>query len=169
MAIGTPVQLLFPTNDNGARPTRIVSNVSDWLPVNDDPLTADNSGSPVVSPNAIATDTRHWCEVQGGCSVVELCVRYITASAGTPTNPVVNVFGRDGNSVPRTLRDGNNDTSIELPIDVATDVQDGTLYSYSTPVVVDVRGLREFLVTIETAFNLAAGDETDCAIMARGV
>lgn len=144
--------------------TRVCSPTTDWFVVNSAPTTNDNSGSTVVNPAGItrAAVVDQAVDVSGQGTTALLSLKY--DAEGTLTDPVVNVFGVDGNGNWQALADADGNYDITLPT-AAGDVTDGT-YSWTVPVEVDCKGNETIYVAVKTAFA-ASTSVTYAAVLLR--
>lgn len=141
-----------------------VSVSSDWMDICTAPETADNSGSSVVLPLAISRAEQSFLDVNGLGTTLQIRLKYDDALT-SPTNPVVQPFGFDGNNSPQQLVDVDGIHELELTVAPTTDVQDGT-YKYTKAVEVDMDGSSKVLVAIKTAFD-GTGVKNNSCIQAR--
>jgi len=76
-------------------------------------------------------------------------LRYTIADTIT-TDPVIQAFGLDSNSLPQKLFDSADAHELTLVTAAATDVQDGT-YAYTDPVEVDMEANTRVYIAVKTA------------------
>lgn len=152
-------------NAPDVEPVVPVSIISDWVDVCDAPETADNSGSTVVNPGGITRSAQKLLQNRGVGTSVQVRLKY-DVGASTLTNPVVQVFGFDGNGVPTKLRDKDGNHELTLTLDATNDVRD-SLFKYSVPVEVDMDGCSSILVAVKTAFAASSGTVSNSTIQVR--
>lgn len=130
---------------------------SKWGTAHADTETADNAGSPVKNPNALASAAHRLLKLPHNATTLQVRMRYDDGDTIT-TPPTVNVFGFDesAEALATPLGESDGTTSIQLA-DSADDVSDGA-YEYTVPVDVVLKGHRYAIVAIEIVAN-AAGDD----------
>jgi hypothetical protein len=136
-----------------------VSIMSDWVTVNDQPDTADNAGSEVLSPDAITRAAIIPLNMKGHGTTVQFRMRYDSASVPT-TDPVVQVFGFDANNLPQRLTDAGGTHALTCVEAAATDVKQTTgTFAYTAHHEVDADANKQLYFTIKTASAGGAGTE----------
>ena len=125
------------------------------------------AGGKVVRPGSItrAAQSRVMAGAQGTSLLVAL--KY-NSDVGTPTSPVVRIFGRDREGVWHVLKTSAGAHEITVTVAVATDTvsEDGT-YKVTTPIEVDLEGSAEVIVAVQTAFAAGSGTATGSALIAK--
>lgn len=161
-ATGTVIPTIYPGGEQ-AKAVVPVSLASDWVAVCTTPTTADNAGSTVVDPIGITRTAQNWATIAGKGTTIQVCLKYPTAGT-VSTSPVVQVFGKDSNSIPQRLNDKDGTHELTLTVTAASDVRDGT-YSYTNVIEVDANANRSVLVGVKTA--LAGSSLTGAVILVR--
>lgn len=144
-----------------------VSILSNWVDVCSAPDVTDNSGSSIVNPDAITRAEQFLFRNNGYGSIALVRLKY-DRGVSSPTDPVVQIFGRDSNGLWQKLYDASSPPVHEVEITVATssDIDDGTAFKYTDWVEVDMQGCVAILVAVKTAFA-GTGTVTNSTLQAK--
>lgn len=151
-----------------------VGTQSDWVVACSAPQVAEPDanvivGGKVVRPGAITRATQSIVNVNNKGTTLLVALEY-NADVGTPTAPIVRVFGKDKNGRWTALRDNSVPPIYEVPLTLATasDVisDDGTR-KVSVPVEFDIQGNSAVLVAIQGAFAVTTGTATDAKVLVK--
>lgn len=153
--------------------THAVGIQSDWQTVCTAPETVESdanvvSGGKVVRPGAIVRAAQARWRPQGKCTSVAVALKY-NDDVGTPTSPVVRVFGRDQNDVWHALQDTTGSTEVTLTVATSTDAVQEDGYKVTVPKFFDLDGSVEIIVAIQTAFAASSGTVNDSTVIVKGV
>lgn len=127
--------------------TAPISMQADWEDFHTAPETQDNGGSTVVNPSALNSAAHIELNVNGRGTMCAIRLKYDASTQ----DPVVQVFGKDGNGSYQALVNSNDDNEVTLETP-ATDVSDGT-FLYTTVKaqhVFDMRGSQSIILGIKT-------------------
>ncbi len=151
MAVGELVIARTQTSSRHKRPDghAVMPIVTDWGTCCDAPETADNSGSSIVNPALITRSAQFLIVSHGFGNALQVRLRYDDGLTSI-TNPVVQVFGKDGNGLWQKLLDKSGSHELTLTTASSTDLTDGT-DCYTEPVEVATSGCSYFLVAVKTA------------------
>jgi len=145
---------------------------SDWVVVCTAPDAVESDTGVVVSgkvvkPGAIVRATQARFKVEARATSLLVALKY-NSDVGTPTAPVVRIFGRDRNGVWHVLKTAAGAHEITLTVAVTTDaLSDDGAYKVTTPVEVDCEGSLEVIVGVQTAFAAGSGTATDSEILVK--
>lgn len=146
---------------------------SDWQTVCTAPEAAESdsgvvSGGKVVKPSGIVRAAQARWRPQGKCTSIAVALRY-NSDVGTPTSPVVRVFGMDDNGVWHVLQDTAGSTEVTLTVATTTDTVQSTAYKVTTPKYFDLDGSVEVIVAVQTAFAAVSGTVNDSTLIVKGL
>lgn len=162
----------IPKAQGGAAYTYPTGIQSSWQTVCTAPDTAESgdavSGGKVIKPSAITRDDQALWRPQGKCTSVGVALKY-NSDVGTPTSPVVRVFGKDSNGLWHVLQDTSGSTEVTLTVATTTDTVQSTAYKITTPKFFDLDGSEEIIVAVQTAFSAVSGTVNDSQILVKGL
>lgn len=165
MALGTTVKAKA-RPDAHSQYTYPVGLQSDWQQIMSTLETTDNGGSTIVTPSGISRSSSALFAPNGKGTTLLLCAKY--DDTAVTTSPVVQVFGKDKNGIWQKLTNASGTHEITLTCVIATDVYDGTEFRYSDAIEIDMKGCKEILVCIKTAFA-GTGGTPDNYLLARTI
>jgi hypothetical protein len=172
MAVGTVDAVVRP--DNHSDLTFPVGTQSDWVVACTAPQVIETdtgviAGGKVVKPGAITRTTQNLINVNNKGTTLLVALQY-NADVGTPTSPVIRVFGRDKAGLWHLLKDTSTPpvTEVTLTLATATDVvsADG-LSKISLPVEFDLQGSFAVIVAIQGSFAVTTGTATDAKVLVK--
>lgn len=144
----------------------------DWAVLCDAPDALDNDtgvivGGKVVKPGAITRAAQRLYHVSAQGTSLLVALKY-NADVGTPTDPVVRVFGRDRNGWWHVLRDSSGASELTIDVDTALDtLSTDATHKITEPVEVDLDGSVDVIVAVQTAFAASSGTVNDSALIAK--
>jgi len=175
MALGSSVKARV--GETGGSFVVPVSAVGEWVDVIDAGGVddQDNSGT-ITNPDTHIDGTDHHdlAVEDNGVTPICLSLRLVYDDGDTPeTDPVLQVFGRTGDSGPWQRLQTREDTpsaDVTLTTAASTDVTDGT-YKYTTAGMeaqtVDTGGCNRFRFGVKTAYAVSEGDATLARVQAK--
>lgn len=150
---------------------------SNWVVLCTAPHVAESDtgvvvGGKVVRPGAITRTAQNKLQLSVAATRLLIALEY-NADVGTPTSPIVRVFGRDGRRGDQRWHAlANVSGSHELTVTVApaTDaVSDDGTRKVTQPIEVLLDGSQEVIAGIQTAFAAGSGTGTDAKLIAKVV
>lgn len=155
MALAANVRAKFP--QQGIQAFSLASLQGDFVTIHSDVTAADNGGSAITAPGAVASSTISPLLLGGLGSIVELTVKY-TSSRTLSTDPIFNLFGFDSSGgettpfggIPCPLRTSAASYDWTLADDATNDPTLSS-FKYTLAVQIDVRGLWAFGAFVKTA------------------
>jgi len=145
----------------------------DWLVVNNVADTADNGGATIQNPDdssdpGMAYNGTHFqYTFHQNVRRVQLRLKYAN-DAATITDPVVQVFGKDGTGDWIKLYSSGGIHEIRIATNVLTDHDDGT-NNYTDPVTVVTGNAVRLAVGVKTAYNAVSNEGSVHDIECRSV
>ena len=172
MALGSDL-FLSAVGDHGSQITRPAQIASTWTIVHTTPeaYDGDSDGAVITRPDNVASAGTQYVNAEGKGTSLVLMHRYDDGES-SGTSPIVNVFGRSGDSDPWCrLKNKSDAIDATLTADFTNDVEDGT-FAYTTPDpddhVFDLLGCNQVLVAVKTQSTLDdAGGGTIGDILAK--
>jgi hypothetical protein len=155
----------------------VVGLQSNWVVLCTAPHQAESDsgvvvGGKVVRPGAITRTTQNTLHLSVAATRLLLALEY-NADVGTPTSPIVRVFGRDGAKSGRrwhALATASAAHEITIAVATTTDtVSDDGTRKVTQPVEVQLDGSMEVIAGIQTAFAAGTGTASDAKLIAKVV
>lgn len=172
MAIGAVVEGTCRPRTPG-RLSYPVSIQSDWQIVCTAPETAESGdavvGGKVVNPGEIVRADQHWFSPDNRGATLLVSLEY-NADVGTPTNPVVRIFGKDHNGRVWALHDSTGSTELTIAVSVTLNAAytiGGADRKMTQSVAVDLEGAEQVIVAVQTAFAAGSGTVNDSVLLVK--